>query len=119
MDAGRFDRFCRRFAARGLSRRHALRGLGALGIASALVGLQRQPAAADCPDITFCEFDCNTCPLEMGVPNFPLPGGPVGTCWDWRSFSCLPCDSSKSWASLRLACNQANAGCNGYCEARF
>ena len=119
MDPARFDQMSKRFARSYPSRRHVLRMLGAAGLAGALLALRHEHAAADCPDITHCEFDCNTCPLEMGVPNFPLPGGPVGMCWDWRSFSCLPCDTSKTWGSLRAACNQANAGCQGYCEARL
>jgi hypothetical protein len=119
MDPARFDRIGKRLAHWRLSRRHTVRGLGAVGFAGVLFALRREPAAADCPDITMCTFDCNTCPLEMGGPDFPVPGGAVGTCWDWGSFSCLPCDRSKSWEGLRLACNQADARCQGYCEPRF
>lgn len=119
MDPTRFDQLSKRFALRRLSRRRAVQGLGAAGLAGGVLALRREHAAADCPDITRCEFDCNTCPWEMGVSDFPVPGGPYGTCWDWTSFSCLPCDPSKSWAALRTLCNQSNAGCQGHCWARF
>ena len=119
MDHDRFDRLSKRVAGWPLSRRRAVRALGAAGLAGSLFALRRGNAAADCPDITMCTFDCNTCPLEMGLADFPVPGGSAGTCWDWGSFSCLPCDRSKSWESLRVACNQTDARCAGYCEPRF
>ena len=115
MDAARFDRLSKRIAARGLSRRQTVRGLGAAGLAGVLLAVRHEPAAADCPDFTRCEFDCLTC--NDIVPDFPLPGGPVGSCWDWGLLSCMPCSTTHD--ALRARCNQANSQCRGHCWPRF
>jgi hypothetical protein len=116
MDPNHFDEISKRFARRSLSRRHTLRGLGAAGLAGALFALRREHAAADCPDFTRCEFDCLTCE-ELGPPDFPLPGGPAGGCWDWGLLSCVPCHTTSD--ALRASCSQADPACRGHCWPRF
>jgi hypothetical protein len=115
MDPARFDQISKLVATWRFSRRRAVRGLGAAGLAGALLGVRREQAAADCPDFTRCEFDCLSC--EEIVQDIPLPGGPVGSCWDWGLLTCLPCHTTTD--ALRALCNQANPACRGQCWPRF
>lgn len=114
MDPVRFDHITKRFAARRLSRRYAIRGLGAAGLAGALFSVRREHAAADCPDISICSGPCG--PSGGCNPRFALPGGPVGACWD-GFIGCNPCHTT--WDALKAICNQANAQCGGECYASF
>ena len=93
MDPARFDQLSTRVSTRGLSRRHAARGLGAVGLASAFFGLHRKPAAADCPNVCVCAY---TGPGEppFGGDRTLIPGGSYGQCWDWVTFLCHPCSTS-------------------------
>jgi hypothetical protein len=89
--------------------------LGGAGLASVLLGLRRQNAAADCADITTCIQ--RTCPPEewcSSILTFPIPGGPYGMCWSWSEFTCNPC--STTMAELNAMCNWVD-GCNGQCKA--
>ncbi len=116
MDSARFDQMSKRFAARRLSRRRTLRGVGAIGIAGALLGLRREHAAADCPDLTYCRGRCLDFWCTEGFdPYFPMPGGPKGTCWDWGDLVCKPCGTT--WDDLHALCNAADPRCDGQCRA--
>ena len=116
MDPVRFDRLSMRLATRGLSRRQAVRGLSAIGIASALFALRREPAAADCPYLTHCRGRCLDFWCTQGFdPYFPLPNGPAGTCWDWGDLVCKPCGTT--WDDLNALCNASNPRCEGKCRA--
>ena len=65
----------------------------------------------DCPDIVNCYVGFGS----VG----PVPGSPIGTCWDWSAVSCQPCDG-QSIESLNDLCNttypdqcdNAQNGCN-------
>ena len=71
----------RQLAALGMSRRAAIRGVGAATVATAAAVARHQPAAADCPDASTCSGHC--APVSVCTPpRFPLPRGPVGACWD-------------------------------------
>jgi hypothetical protein len=120
MDPVRFDQLSKRLASTGLSRRRAVRGLSAAGLASALFALQRQPAAADCPDIITCWRGC--LPQERSAGGFcdaithsGMPNGPVGSCWNWSEFKCNPCQGT--WADLDALCNASYSWCGGQCRA--
>ena len=121
MDPVRFDQLSKRVATGRLSRRHAFRGLGAAGLAGALFGLRREPAAADCPDITTCYRGCLPEELSEGgwcnqITSTPMPGGPVGSCWSWDTLQCNPC--STTWDALHARCNTVGF-CHGLCKATF
>jgi hypothetical protein len=68
----------------------------------------------DCPDLTGCAFD----DPEVGAFEYfgALPGGPIGQCWHWKSFSCIPCNGN-STSSYDALCNQTYSGCGGACQA--
>ena len=51
----------------------------------------------DCPTIENCYAGFKS----VG----PVPGAPIGTCWDWGQVSCQPCDG-QSVESLADLCNQ-------------
>lgn len=107
--------FGRRLASRGMSRRVAIRGVGAATVATAAAVARHQPAAADCPDVSSCIGPCGPSYI-CTPPRFPLPGGPVGACWD-GFLGCNPCHVT--WAELNARCNQANPACRGECTATF
>jgi hypothetical protein len=116
MDNDRFDRLSKRVAAWPLTRRRAVRALGAAGVAAALLGLQREHAAADCPDITVCGFACGE-PV-LGIQNlcmYDIPGGPYGMCWSWDTLKCDPCSTTR--AELNALCNRRFRECAGGCVA--
>jgi hypothetical protein len=115
MDPARFDQLSKRFATGRLSRRRTLRQIGAAGVAAALLALRREPAAADCPDVSHCIGPCGPNYL-CDPPRFALPGGPVGACWD-GFIGCNPCHTT--WEALKAICNQANPRCRGECSATF
>jgi hypothetical protein len=67
----------------------------------------------DCPDLTRCVVldwvSGGSTQTDVG----PLPGGPVGTCWEWLPPSCKPCNgqSLEHYADL---CNEAySEACEG------
>jgi hypothetical protein len=116
MDPAHFDQLSRRLATGRRSRRHAVRGLGAAGLASALFGLRRRSAAADCPYLTDCRGRCIDFWCTEGFdPFFPIPGGPKGTCWDWGDLVCKPCGTT--WDDLNALCNASDPRCEGKCRA--
>ncbi|MFN8590084.1 MAG: hypothetical protein U0031_01400 [Thermomicrobiales bacterium] len=117
MDSFRFDRLCLRVAGKRLSRRRAVQTLGAAGLAGAALGLGHQQASADCADIRVCYG--RACPAENQgfcdtIFTAPIPGGPVGMCWSWDSWTCNPCNG-QSWADLTARCNMIS-GCYGQCK---
>ena len=119
MDPDRFDRLSKHFAVRGFSRRQALRGFGATGLAGAIFGLRREPAAADCADMTWCYRGCLPEELSEGgwcntISSGPMPGGPVGMCWNWSEFRCNPCSMTQDQLTAR--CN-TYTWCKGQCWA--
>jgi hypothetical protein len=61
----------------------------------------------DCPDITTCEG------IQVDAP---IPGGPVGTCWHWDTWTCDPCDG-RSQEDLDQLCNRTYPACNHACDA--
>jgi hypothetical protein len=97
MDPARFDRLSKSLATH-VSRRRAVRGLGAAGLAGAVLSQHRQDVAADCPDISGCCYG-------SGSPCFNITGGPYGACWNWDKMVCEPC--STTWAALNDICNKA------------
>ena len=116
MDPARFDQMSKPFASRHLSRRHALRVLGAAGFAAAVFGLRHEHAAADCPDLTMCRGRCIDFWCTEGFdPYFPMPGGAKGTCWDWGDLVCKPCGTT--WDDLHALCNSVDPRCEGKCRA--
>ena len=69
----------------------------------------------DCPDMTWCNGvdatrDNNT--RSMG----PVPGGPIGTCWNGDTWECWPCNGHDP-QDYYDACNQTYPACNVTCEA--
>jgi hypothetical protein len=118
MDPVRFDQLSARLARRHLSRRHALRGLGAAGLASALFALRHQPAAADCRDIVVsCRHYADSAGMLPG-PVVGSLGGPVGACWDWATLQCYPCHTSRD--QYAAICNQTfPAACDGMCFPNY
>jgi hypothetical protein len=103
MDPNRFDLLSKRFAVRGLSRRQTLQALGAAGLAGALFGLRREPAAADCPGLGVCVYTGPGQP-DHGGNQMVLSTGFVGGCWDWAAARCKPC--STTWEALDAQCRQ-------------
>jgi hypothetical protein len=61
----------------------------------------------DCPDIA-------TCFAPGLVPVGPVLGGPIGACWSWSSFACLPCNG-QSLDYYAGVCNNAYTFCNDQC----
>jgi hypothetical protein len=61
----------------------------------------------DCPDATSCFAG----PQNIG----PLTGAPIGTCWNWTLFKCIPC--AGDWPDLDTICNNTYDLCNGQCCA--
>lgn len=114
MDPDRFDWLNRRVATWRFSRRQTLQGLGAAGLAGAVFRVRRESAAADCANLVSCRRFTEE-DFSPG-PAYPLPGGPVGACWDWNTFSCYPCATTT--AALAASCNAAYpAECGGKCSA--
>lgn len=69
----------------------------------------------DCPDLVWCNGldrtrDNNT--RSMG----PVPGGPIGTCWDPNIWECNPCNGQDTQDYYDL-CNRTYPDCNVTCEA--
>ncbi len=62
----------------------------------------------DCPDITTC--------FTFGVyPAGPVPGGPIGTCWNTWLALCQPCNR-RSIDDIQQSCNQTYPDkCGGSC----
>jgi hypothetical protein len=108
MDPVRFDRLSKRVALR-VSRRRAVRGLGAAGIAGTFFALRRSSAAADCPDIyLYCGI-----PSRGGNMNPIGAAGTYGQCWNW-STGCELCPGAREAAVRR--CNETwPEKCNGQC----
>ena len=105
MDPARFDRLSKCLTGWRLSRRRAVQGLAAAGVAGALAALGSEPAAADCADIAICAFACEGAFSPIGlhdVCTFKIPGGPHGACWSWDTFRCSPC--STPWDTLHALC---------------
>jgi hypothetical protein len=61
----------------------------------------------DCPDIT-------TCFAPGLIPVGPVPGGPIGACWSWSAFACLPCNG-QSLNYYAGVCNNTYTFCNNQC----
>jgi hypothetical protein len=61
----------------------------------------------DCPDIT-------TCFAPGLIPVGPVPGGPIGACWSWSAFACLPCNG-QSLDYYAGVCNNTYTFCNNQC----
>lgn len=117
MEPLRFDRLCIRLAGTRLSRRRVARSLGAAGLAGAALALGREGVSADCADISICYG--RACPPENQgfcgeIITAPIPGGAVGMCWSWDSWTCNPCNG-QSWADLTARCNMIS-GCYGQCK---
>jgi hypothetical protein len=70
----------------------------------------------DCPDLTDCIYfeliGLSPNPANAGS----LPGGPVGQCWHWGSFSCTPCNGNGN-GHYNDICNETYSKCDGNCEA--
>jgi hypothetical protein len=109
MNPARFDQFSKHVATR-LSRRRAVRALGAAGLAGAVLSQHRQDAAADCPDAT----------LTCSKPDKTNPGGygsagVYGMCWNWTTFACELCPGVSDAATRN--CNATWPECQGQCVA--
>ena len=106
MDPTTSDRITRLFATHRLSRRQAVTGGGA---SLAAVALGASTAAHlfidDCPDMTRCYLG-----FRSGPPVGPMPGGPVGLCWQWTPavlfWECRPC-GGEDWTKYDDMCTQA------------
>jgi len=116
MDLARFDQISKRVATWRLSRRRAVRGLGAAATVGALLALRREEAAADCSDISICAYACGGPEGLHDVCTFPIPGGARGACWGWDTLRCNPCHTT--WAELNALC-AGSALCGGRCTAYF
>jgi hypothetical protein len=66
----------------------------------------------DCPAAYNCYYSASFFDPIVNVG--PIPGGPVGTCWDGSSLNCLPCGRT-GYSVFDYACNQAYADCHGQC----
>jgi hypothetical protein len=66
----------------------------------------------DCPDLLYCSNKL----MGVGVC-VNLPGGPVGTCWNWSHLCCDPCFTSRD--ALADLCNSTYPACKGQCGARW
>ncbi len=115
MESVRFDALTRRLAGR-LTRRRMVQALGATALAAVASAERQRQASADCADITTCYG--RACPPENqgfcgDVIISPIPGGPVGMCWNWSTFTCDPC--STTWEALTARCNMLS-GCYGQCK---
>jgi hypothetical protein len=61
----------------------------------------------DCPDITRCKRNdpVDSFFIEYKVYDVgPIPGGPYGRCWSWKTFNCDPCHYS--WDEFNAFCNE-------------
>ena len=71
----------------------------------------------DCPDLNSCnglDYTRDNHTRTMG----PIPGGPVGTCWDIDRLECRPCNGAETQFYYDL-CNQRVEGCNRTCQAQY
>src|SRR5262245_54812962 len=113
MDPARFDYMSKLFATRRRTRRQAFQMFGAAGLAGGMLTFRREPAAADCPDISTCLIPCG---MMCANSRRSMPGGSVGACWDWTTLSCNPCHTT--WDDLNARCNQGYpTECQGLCAA--
>jgi hypothetical protein len=111
MDPNRFDQLSKRVATGRFSRRRAVRGLGAAGVASTLFALRREPVAADCPDAWMhCDL-----PHQLGGYTDEGAVGYSGQCWNWSTVSCELCPGASDAATRR--CNETYPACGGRCVA--
>ena len=66
----------------------------------------------DCPAAYNCYYSASFFDPIVNVG--PIPGGPVGTCWDASTLNCLPCGRT-GYSVFDQACNQAYPDCHGQC----
>ena len=71
----------------------------------------------DCPDLQWC-YRLGATIFDPPVGIGPLPGGAVGTCWQYPLGGCQPCGNRHSLQYYWDLCNQAYADCQGNCDAR-
>jgi len=64
----------------------------------------------DCPAAYNCYYSASFFDPIASVG--PIPGGPVGTCWDGDSLNCLPCGRT-GYSVFDYACNQTYPDCHG------
>ena len=75
----------------------------------------------DCKDLVGCH-NCPRCGYFDDVLNpvdwyvGPIPGGPIGQCWNWSSVGCQPCRNDQAY--YNDVCNRAYPeACQGTCKA--